>query len=337
MSDPRDTITLAHGGGGRATRELIESVILKHFGRPDERGLQDHAELAFEGRLAFTTDSFVVQPLFFPGGDIGKLAVNGTVNDLSVSGAIPKVLSCGLIIEEGLSRVTLERVMESMATAATEAGVSIVTGDVKVVERGAADQLFINTAGIGVLRENVQIASWRAAVGDAILVSHYLGEHGAAIVDARGELSLEIPVESDCRPLNGLITAMLDACPHMHCLRDATRGGIATVLNEFAQDSGVGIRLEEQALPIREVVHGVCEVLGLDPLYLANEGTLIAVVSEAHAAAVLQAMRQHPAGAHAQRIGTVTEKPKGRVLLQTSFGGERVVDVLYGEQLPRIC
>ena len=339
MSEARDTITLAHGGGGRATRSLIEGTILRHFGKPDPKGLQDHAELSPPPghRIAFTTDSFVVQPLFFPGGDIGKLAINGTVNDLAVRGAIPQVLSCGLILEEGLELSVLEQIIASMATAATEAQVQIVTGDIKVVEKGAADQLFINTAGIGFLPENRSIASWRAEVGDAVLVSHFLGDHGAAIVDARGELSLQIPVESDCRPLNGLIAEMLAVCPQIHCLRDATRGGIATVLNEFAQDSGVCIHLWEQQIPVREVVQGVCEILGLDPLYLANEGTLIAVVPADQAEIVLSTMRTHPAGQHSCQIGVVSESPKGRVILQTTFGGERVVDVLYGEQLPRIC
>ena len=339
MSDPRDTITLAHGGGGRATRSLIEGTILRHFGKPDSKGLQDHAELSPPPghQIAFTTDSFVVQPLFFPGADIGKLAVNGTVNDLAVSGAIPRVLSCSLILEEGLEISVLGQIIASMTQAAVEAQVQIVTGDVKVVEKGAADQLFINTSGIGYLRENLKIASWRAEAGDAVLVSHFLGDHGAAIVDARGELSLQIPVESDCRPLNSLIAAMLAVCPEVHCLRDATRGGVATVLNEFAQDSEVCICLWEQQIPIREVVQGVCEILGLDPLYLANEGTLVAVVPPDQTEVVLSAMRSHPAGKHSCQIGVVSESPKNRVILQTAFGGERVVDLLYGEQLPRIC
>lgn len=339
MNQRPQTITLAHGGGGRATRSLIEDRILSHFGRPDPKGLQDHAEWALPsgGRLAFTTDSYVVQPLFFPGGDIGRLAVNGTVNDLAVSGAIPQVLSCGLILEEGLELSLLDKILASMAAAAEIAQVRIVTGDVKVVEKGAADQLFINTAGIGLLREDVQPASWRAEVGDAVLVSHFLGDHGAAIVDARGELSLQIPVESDCRPLHGLIAAMLETGAPLHCLRDATRGGVATVLNEFAQDSGVGIRLQEKQIPVREVVQGVCELLGLDPLYLANEGTLVAVVPADQAEAILSAMQAHPYGTHSSQIGFVTASPKGSVVMETSFGGERVVDVLYGEQLPRIC
>ncbi|ADE14511.1 hydrogenase expression/formation protein HypE [Nitrosococcus halophilus Nc 4] len=336
-------ITLAHGGGGKAMRDLIETLFVRHFHNPWLTPLEDQARIGLGelspggNRLAFTTDSFVVDPLFFPGGDIGTLAVNGTVNDLAMSGAQPLYLSCGMILEEGLSITLLEEVVESMGRAADAAGVSIVTGDIKVVPRGAVDKLFINTTGLGVIPEGVHIASHRAQPGDAILVNGFMGDHGAAIVDARGDLALDNPVESDCQPLHGLVAAMLAACPDIHCLRDATRGGVATVLNEFVQAAQVGMRLEEASLPVRETVRGVCEILGLDPLYLANEGKLVAIVPAEAAEAVLAAMRSHPAGREGAIIGEVTAVPEGRVVLATALGGERIVDMLVGEQLPRIC
>lgn len=336
-------ITLAHGSGGKAMRDLIETLFVRHFHNPWLTPLEDQARIGLEelspggNRLAFTTDSFVVDPLFFPGGDIGTLAVNGTVNDLAMSGAQPLYLSCGMILEEGLSITLLEEVVESMGRAADAAGVSIVTGDIKVVPRGAVDKLFINTTGLGVIPEGVHIASHRAQPGDAILVNGFMGDHGAAIVDARGDLALDNPVESDCQPLHGLVAAMLAACPDIHCLRDATRGGVATVLNEFVQAVQVGMRLEEASLPVRETVRGVCEILGLDPLYLANEGKLVAIVPAEAAEAVLAAMRSHPAGREGAIIGEVTAVPEGRVVLATALGGERIVDMLVGEQLPRIC
>ena len=332
-------ITLAHGSGGRATHQLIEKTILRHFGYPDDQGLQDFSFLQFSANaeVAFTTDSFVVNPLFFPGGDIGKLAVNGTVNDLAVGGAKPFVLSCSLIIEEGLEIEVLDRIMASMATAAKTAGVRIVTGDTKVVEHGAADRLFINTAGLGFLREDVKIRSYHAVPGDQILLSGFIGDHGAAIVDARGELALDIPVESDCKPLNGLVEVMLDTSKEIHCLRDATRGGVATVLKEFTDDSGFCLKLRETQIPVRDTVRGVCELLGMDPLYLANEGVLVAIVSANAAELILKAMKTHPFGKNACCIGEVIEDPKGTVLMETVFGGERIVDMLFGDQLPRIC
>jgi hydrogenase expression/formation protein HypE len=333
------TVTLAHGSGGRLMHALIERVFVAGFGDAALAALEDQARLEIpEGaRLAFTTDSYVVDPLFFPGGDIGKLAVSGTVNDLAVGGARPLYLSCGMILEEGLPLETLERVVASMRETAEAAGVRIVTGDTKVVHRGAADKLFVNTAGIGVIPPGVDIRAARAQPGDVVLVNGFIGDHGAAIVDARGELALESDVESDCRPLNALVETMLAACPDIHCLRDATRGGLATVLNEFAAAGDVGIRLEEHALPVRESVRGICEILGLDPLYLANEGKLVAVVPPEHADAVLTAMRGHPDGRDAARIGEVTPGPAGQVVVATAFGGERIVDMLAGDQLPRIC
>ncbi len=296
------------------------------------------ADLSLHGdRLAFTTDTYVVDPLFFPGGDIGTLAVAGTVNDLAVSGAKPLYLSCGVVIEEGFPVDLLRRVAASMQRIALEAGVRIVTGDTKVVERGSADKLFINTAGIGVVPRNVSISASNARPGDVVILNGYLGDHGTAILIARKQLALEADVASDCQPLNGLVATMLEACPTIRCLRDATRGGVATVLNEFAQSSAVAIRIHEPAMPIRDQVKGACEILGLDPLYLANEGKLVAVVPESGAQAVLAAMRAHPAGAHAAIIGEVTEAPRGVVVLHTGFGGQRIVDMLFGEQLPRIC
>ena len=340
----RDTvINMSHGSGGKAMRDLIEDVFLGAFDNPLLAPMEDQAVvplalLATHGdRLAFTTDSYVVDPLFFPGGDIGTLAVAGTVNDLAMGGARPLYLSCAMVLEEGLPLETLRRVVASMKRMAELAGVQIVTGDTKVVERGAADKLFINTAGVGVVPRGVAISAGNARPGDVVIVNGYLGDHGTAILIARKQLALQSQVQSDCQPLASLVAAMLLACPDIHCLRDATRGGVATVLNEFALSSGVAIRLWEEALPLREEVKGACEILGLDPLYLANEGKLVAVVPGAAADRVLAAMRAHTAGTHAVIIGEVTEQPAGVVVLHTGFGGQRIVDMLVGEQLPRIC
>jgi hydrogenase expression/formation protein HypE len=336
-------ITLAHGSGGRAMRELIEDVFVAAFDNPVLAAMEDQAVLPLAllaqhgDKLAFSTDSFVVDPLFFPGGDIGTLAVAGTVNDLAMSGAQPLFLSCAMVLEEGLPLAVLRRVVASMQRTAKLAGVTIVTGDTKVVERGAADKLFINTAGIGVVPRGVSICAQNARVGDAVIVNGYLGDHGTAILVARNQLGMHCGVASDCQPLGGLVAAMLAACPDLHCLRDATRGGLATVLNEFALSSRVAIRLNESALPLREEVRGACELLGLDPLYLANEGKLVALVPAAQAGRVLAAMRAHPAGAQAAIIGEVTPEPAGMVVLHTIFGGQRLVDLLVGEPLPRIC
>lgn len=336
-------ITLAHGSGGTAMRDLIDDIFVKNFDNPILSELEDQASLNLANllqqgdRLAFTTDSYVVDPLFFPGGDIGKLAVNGTVNDLAMSGAKPLYLSCSVILEEGLAVETLRRVAESMQVAAREAGVKIVTGDTKVVHRGAADKLFINTAGIGVIPAGVTISARNLQPGDVVIVNGELGNHGTAILIARGELALDTQIESDCQPLNGLVDTILNVCPDVHAMRDVTRGGLATVLNEFAVSSQVGIRLHEQALPVREEVKGVCEILGLDPLYLANEGKLVVVVKREKAEIVLSAMQSHPAGKDACIIGEVISSPSGIVLLKTTFGTERIVDMLVGEQLPRIC
>ena len=336
-------VTLAHGSGGKAMRNLIEDVFLGAFDNPLLSPLEDQAVMPLAGlaehgdRLAFTTDTYVVSPLFFNGGDIGTLAVAGTVNDLAVSGARPLYLSCGVVIEEGLPVETLRRVVASMKRVAAEAGVAIVTGDTKVVERGAADKLFINTAGIGVVPRGVAISAANARPGDVVIVNGTLGDHGTAILIARAQLARESDGPSDCQPLYSLVAAMLAACPDIHCLRDATRGGVATVLNEFAESSQVAIRIDETSLPLREDVKGACEILGLDPLYLANEGKLVAIVAPEAAPRVLAAMRAHPAGRGSAVIGQVAEEPRGMVVLRTGFGGDRIVDMLVGEQLPRIC
>jgi hydrogenase expression/formation protein HypE len=336
-------ITLAHGSGGKAMRDLIEDIFVAIFNNEQLSLLEDQArfelaDLVAKGdRLALTTDSYVIDPLFIPGGDIGKLAVSGTVNDLAVCGAKPLYLTCGMIIEEGLPIDDLRRIVASMQATAEASGVRIVTGDTKVVHRGAADKLFINTSGVGVIPQNINIAANRAESGDKVIVNGYIGDHGAAVVDARGELALENSIETDCQPLNGLIEAMLAVCPDIHCMRDATRGGIATVLNEFAQESKVGIHMSEKAIPIRDEVRGMCEILGLDPLYLANEGKLLAVVPAEYADLLLETMTTHPAGINSSIIGEITAAPAERVILSTKFGGKRIVDMLFSEQLPRIC
>ena len=337
------TVTLAHGSGGRAMRHLIDAIFIETFNNSLLAPLEDQARLdlaslaSLGDRLALTTDSYVVDPLFFPGSDIGALAVNGTVNDLAVSGAIPLYLTCSVILEEGLSMETLRKVARSMQAAAIQAVVQIVTGDTKVVPRGAADKLFINTAGIGVIRENISPEARNIQPDDVILINGYLGNHGAAIFVAREDLALTTTIESDCQPLNGLIEAILQVCPDVRAMRDATRGGLATVLNEFAQTAGVGIRINEDVLPIQEEVAGLCELLGLDPLYLANEGKLVVVVPRSRAEIVLQTMQNHPLGKESQIIGEAIAQPLGIVLLKTAFGTERILDMLSGDQLPRIC
>jgi hydrogenase expression/formation protein HypE len=338
-----EKINLAHGSGGKAMRELIADVFLGAFGNPVLDQLEDQAsfslaELAKGGdRLVFTTDTFVVDPLFFPGGDIGSLAVAGTVNDLAVSGGRPLYLSCAMVLEEGLPLEVLRQIVASMRRVADLAGVAIVTGDTKVVERGSADKIFINTAGIGVVPHGVSISAAGARPGDVVIVNGPLGDHGVAILVARNQLALRSDVASDCQPLDGLVSAMLAASKEIHSMRDATRGGLATVLNEFAASSKVAIRIREADLPLREEVRGACEILGLDPLYLANEGKLVAIVPQGVAESVLRAMRAHPAGVDAAIIGEVLEAPSGVVVLDTGFGGQRIVDTLVGEQLPRIC
>ena len=340
----RDThITLAHGSGGKAMRDLIDDIFISNFDNPILSQLEDQATFNLTSftqhgdRLAFTTDSYVVDPLFFPGGDIGELAIYGTVNDLAVSGAKPLYLTCSVILEEGLPVEILRRVATSMKIAAQKTGIQIVTGDTKVVQRGAVDKLFINTAGIGVIPAGVAISAHNIQPGDAIILNGELGNHGAAILIARRELALDTDIKSDCQPLHNLVETILNVCPGVHAMRDATRGGLATVLNEFAVSSNVGIRLDEKSIPVREEVKGVCEILGLDPLYLANEGKLVVVVKGDNADTVLSAMKSHPAGKDACIIGEVISSPPVIVLLNTIFGAERIVDMLVGDQLPRIC
>jgi hydrogenase expression/formation protein HypE len=338
-----ETVTLAHGGGGKAMKDLIDDVFVAAFDNHALAPLEDQArfdlaELALHGdRLAFTTDSFVVDPLFFPGGNIGDLAVCGTVNDLAVGAATPLYLSCAFIIEEGTSIDVLRKVARSMAMTAREAGVAIVTGDTKVVQRGACDKLFITTTGIGVIRQGLTLGVDAVRPGDVMLVNGLLGDHGAAILCARGDMALDTLIESDCACLHGLIQTVLAAAPGIRFMRDATRGGLATVLNEIAEASQVGIEIDEAATPIREQVKAFCEILGLDPLYLANEGKILCVVPPDQAEAALAAMRNHPLGRDSAIIGRATDGQPGRVVMRTVFGGRRIVDMLVGEQLPRIC
>ena len=336
-------VTLAHGGGGKAMKDLIDDVFARAFDNPLLEPMEDQARIdlasltALGDRLAFTTDSYVVDPLFFPGGDIGKLAVCGTVNDLAVGGAKPLYLSCAVIIEEGVEVETLHRIAGSMAKAAREAGVSIVTGDTKVVTRGACDKVFITTTGVGVIGAGVNLGAGKCRPGDHVLVNGRLGDHGAAILAARGDLALETTLESDCAALHDLIAVVLRAAPGTRFIRDATRGGVATVLNEAAIASGVSIAIDEERTPLASEVRGVCEILGLDPLYLANEGKAIFVVPAGETDAALSAMRGHPLGSGAADIGVVGSGEAGRVTMRTVFGGYRIVDMLVGEQLPRIC
>jgi hydrogenase expression/formation protein HypE len=335
-------IVLGHGSGGKLTADLIDNIFLPAFRNPILDKLDDQAVVTVNGtRLAFTTDSFVVTPIFFPGGDIGKLAVHGTINDLAMSGAQPLYLSAAFILEEGLPVGDLRRIVESMRAAAAEAGVQFVTGDTKVVDRGKGDQIFINTTGIGVIKNNINISADRARPGDVILLSGYLGDHGMAIMSQREGLEFEGAIQSDCASLNSLVATMLDtpsSCTDfIHCLRDPTRGGAATTLNEIAKRANVGMLLSETAIPVRESVQGACEVLGLDPLYVANEGKLLAIVEPAMATAVLQHMREHPLGQDAAIIGEVVADHPGMVLMKTEIGGTRVLDLMFGEQLPRIC
>jgi len=340
----RDThINLSHGSGGKAMRDLIDDIFVKSFDNPilaqlEDQATFDLASLSQHGkRLAFTTDSYVVDPLFFPGSDIGELAINGTINDLAVSGAKPLYLTCSVILEEGLPVETLRRVVASMQKAAQKAGVQIVTGDTKVVNRGCADKLFINTAGIGIIPPGINISPHNIQPGDVVIINGEIGNHGAAILIARGELALETDIESDCQPLHELVAEIIKVCPQIHAMRDATRGGLATVLNEFALTANVGIRINENAIPIREEVNGVCEILGLEPLYLANEGKLVIVAPPEKADLILEIMRNHPTGKDASIIGEVITNPPGIVLLKTAFGAERILDMLVGDQLPRIC
>jgi hydrogenase expression/formation protein HypE len=333
-----ERITLAHGAGGKAMRTLVEALFLETFRNPLLEPLEDQAIFEVKaGRLAFTTDSYVVTPLFFPGGSIGDLAVNGTVNDLAVGGARPLHLSAGFILEEGFPVADLRRIAQDMQRAALAAGVAIVTGDTKVVERGKADGCFINTAGIGVIERPLVLGASEVRAGDAVLVSGPIADHGVTILLARGELEIEADLSSDTAPLADMIQHLLDAAPGVRCMRDVTRGGVATVVNEIAAAAQRGVLLDETSVPVREPVLGACELLGIDPLHVACEGRLLAVVAPEDADAALAALRAHPAGAEAARIGAITAEPPGLVLLRTRFGGTRVLDMLIGHPLPRIC
>ena len=333
-----EKVLLGQGSGGRLSAELLQRVFLPAFQSPALKCLNDQALLGVNGvRLAFTTDSFVVKPLFFPGGDIGSLAVNGTINDLAMGGAEPLFLSVAFILEEGFPLCTLQKVVESLSYTAHEAGVEIVTGDTKVVEKGKGDGLFINTSGIGRVLPGINLSADQARPGDAILLSGSMGEHGITILSQREGLEFESPIVSDCAALHTLVAAMLEASPAIRCMRDPTRGGLSSALIEIAAQSRVGMELEESAIPVREAVRGACELLGLDPLYVANEGKLVAIVDPAHAERILAAMRAHSLGKQAQVIGRVTESHPSLVIMRTSLGTSRIVDMLSGDQLPRIC
>jgi hydrogenase expression/formation protein HypE len=335
---PEDKILLAHGSGGKLSHDLIKQIFLPRFFNPFLEPLDDGAKITNrQGSIGFTTDSYVVNPLFFPGGDIGKLAVCGTVNDLSMIGATPSYLSLSLIVEEGFSIELLKQIVSSIHEVAHQAGVSIVTGDTKVVEHGAADQLFINTAGIGWIGPGVNLSGLNARPGDEILLNGYLGDHEIAVLSQREGFRFQGELRSDCAPLNNLVGKMLDACPFIRCMRDPTRGGLATTLNEIATMSNVGMVIEEDKIPVRESVRGICELLGLDPLYLANEGKLIAICPPGEAERLLEVLKSHRLGKNAEIIGRVTEKNPMKVILHTLIGGHRILDMLTGTQYPRIC
>ncbi len=333
------TVQMAHGGGGRLSQQLIDGVFVKTFDNPVLKTLHDGALLELGGaRLAFSTDSFVIRPLFFPGGDIGSLAVHGTVNDVAMCGARPLAISAAFILEEGFAIGDLWRITRSMQEAAALAGVSVVTGDTKVVDRGKGDGVYINTSGLGLLADGVEISPRRARPGDAVLISGAIAVHGTAIMSVRAGLEFETELESDSAALNSLVATLCErAGKQLHVLRDPTRGGVASALNEIAAQAGVGIRLDEASIPIWEAVRGGCEILGLDPLYVANEGKCLAIVDPSAADAVLAAMRDHPKGREAAIIGEVVAEHPARVVLRSRIGGERIVDMLSGEQLPRIC
>lgn len=333
-----DRILLSHGSGGTLSHQLIQDIFLKAFDNEFLAPLNDQAIFNLNAsRLAFTTDSYVVSPIFFPGGDIGKLSVCGTINDLVVGGAEPLYLSAAFIIEEGISLEELRKIVNSMATTANHAGVKIITGDTKVVERGKGDKIFINTSGIGVVKDGVNLSPTLIRPGDAILISGSLGDHGMAVMAQREGIHMDMPVESDCAPLHELVKDMLSASPGVRAMRDPTRGGLATTLNELAMSSICGMMVREKDIPVKDAVRGACEILGFDPLYLANEGKLVAIVAQDAAVTILRAMKNNPLGKDAAIIGTVVNEHKGKVVLETSIGNKRMLEMLTGEQLPRIC
>jgi hydrogenase expression/formation protein HypE len=330
-------VLLAHGSGGKLTHELISGIIYPALANTLLAKMDDSAVIDIHGRMAFTTDSFVVNPIFFPGGDIGKLAVCGTINDLAVMGARPLFLSLGLIIEEGFSFSELEKVMNSIKQAADEGSVKIVTGDTKVVNHGSADKLFINTSGIGLIDEGIDVSGANARPGDKIILSGTIGDHGVAVMAQREKLRFKVTVESDCAPLNGLVNRILSFRSALHSMRDPTRGGVATTLNEIASQSRVGLRIYEDRIPVKESVMSACEMLGLEPLYVANEGKLIIIADPESAGSIVKALRQDKYGTEACVIGEVTAEHAGRVIMQTRLGASRIIDMLSGELLPRIC
>jgi hydrogenase expression/formation protein HypE len=332
-----DKIILAHGSGGKLSHDLIKNTFLPRLGNTWLARLDDSAVVDIEGKVAFTTDSYVVSPIFFPGGDIGRLAVCGTVNDLSMSGARPLYLSLSLIIEEGLTLADLERIVISVQNTADESGVKVVAGDTKVVQRGTADKLFINTSGIGVIAEGANISGANAQSGDAIIINGPIGDHGIAVMSQREGLKFHGRLESDCAPLNELVVDMLAVCPEIHCLRDPTRGGLATTLNEFASQSDVGMEIYEKDIPLRPAVRAVCEILGLDPLHVANEGKLVAIVPAGDAEQVLAAMKKNRYGAESAIIGEVIVEHPGRVVMKTRLDTSRILSMMVGDLLPRIC
>ena len=333
-----DKILLGHGSGGKLMHDLIKNLFLTNLKNPYLDKLGDASIIKFKNqRLAFTTDSFVVKPLFFPGGDIGKLAVFGTVNDLAVMGARPLFLSCGMIVQEGLSMSVLEKVTKSLAGAAKETGVNVITGDFKVVEKDSCDGIFINTAGIGEVIDDIDISMKRIKVTDKIIINGPIGDHGIAVLSARKELNFKFNIKSDAQALSKLILPMIKSSSGIKFMRDPTRGGLATTLNEITQNSGLGILLNEEKIPVSKSVKASCEILGLDPLYIANEGKVVMVVDSRLADGILKKLRRHPQGKGAQIIGEVVKKPKAKVCLRTSVGGARIVDMLTSEILPRIC
>jgi len=332
-----DRILLAHGSGGKLSHELVEKKFLPFLSNPALNTLDDSAIFEASGRLAFTTDGYVVNPIFFPGGDIGKLAVCGTVNDLAMSGAKPLYLSLSAIIEEGLLLSELEQIVQSIKKSAEEAAVNIIAGDTKVVNRGQADKLFITTSGVGIIPPGVDISGANARVGDKVLLSGTIGDHGIAVMSQREGLRFSMTLESDCAPLNKLVSQMLEVSSRIHCLRDPTRGGLATTLNELARQSKVGIVVDEVKIPVKEEVRAACELLGLDPLYVANEGKLVAIIHPADADRVLTQMKKNNYGRDAAIIGEVTDEHRGKLVMKTKLGPSRIVDMLSGELLPRIC
>lgn len=340
MKNQLDTILLGHGSGGKLSHDLINEVFAKHFDNDILRQQSDSAVIeSFQDHLAFTTDSFVVDPIFFSGGDIGKLAIAGTVNDLAVSGAIPKYLSVGFIIEEGFSFSDLERIVITMAAEAKKAGIKIVTGDTKVVDRGKCDKVFINSSGIGILdKKNIHISSGsKIKAGDKIIINGSIGDHGMSVMAARNELNISADIKSDCACLNDLIKAAMDASDHIKFMRDATRGGLGTVIAELAKGKDYGVHLKEEQLIVNEGVRGMCELLGFDPIYVANEGKVVMVVAAADADKVVDALKKHETGKETAIIGEITNEHKGMAWLETQVGGKRIIEMLSGQQLPRIC